>query len=196
MECIFLYNGGMKQSPPRTEQCNDPPIDTESTKGFMSLFFPKKTYETSELRHLNKQMPIPWTPKPWKMKVLHPKIYQNMGYNSKNKGFWFPWMSSASEPHLSARKNQASLPQRAVHARDVSVGYRGHKHHLILVGFFTPKDPDMSWERDFPCNPIVGILRASHPSVCFTKDFLSNLGPNSEMLHGTGPTLIINLWQM
>ena len=20
-----------------------------------------------------------------------------------------------------------------------------------------PKDPDMSWERDFPCNPIVGM---------------------------------------
>ena len=32
---------------------------------------------------------FPWTPKPWKMKVLHP---QNMGYNPKNEGCRFPWL--------------------------------------------------------------------------------------------------------
>ena len=32
---------------------------------------------------------IPWTPKPWKMKVLHPKIWV---ITPKNEGFGFPWM--------------------------------------------------------------------------------------------------------
>ena len=32
---------------------------------------------------------LPWTPKPWNMKVLHPKIWV---ITSKNEGFGFPWL--------------------------------------------------------------------------------------------------------
>ena len=35
----------------------------------------------------------PWTPKPWKMKVLHPKIWV---ITPKNEGFGFPWHSQLS----------------------------------------------------------------------------------------------------
>ena len=34
----------------------------------------------------------PWTPKPWKMKVLHP---QNMGYNPKKWRLWVPMVVGA-----------------------------------------------------------------------------------------------------
>ena len=33
-------------------------------------------------------LPYPWIPKPWKMKVLHPKIWV---ITPKNEGFEFPW---------------------------------------------------------------------------------------------------------